>query len=432
VTASQQSARSIAVLPFADMSPQKDQEYLTDGLAEEIINALSKVQALQVASRISSFAFKGKTEELQEVGRKLKVSTVLAGSLRKAGNRLRIAAQLVNVNSGYQLWSERYDRDMEDVFAVQDEIAENIVKALRVVMTDEDRPVEAPRRENVKAYEYYLRGRQLFHQLRRPSFEFAQRMFERAIEIDPGYAKAYAGLADTCSFLFMEFDPRDANRERADSVSRKALELDPGLAEAHASRGLALLIAREYEGAGRELEEAIRLDPTLFEAPYFYARSYFQQGRLEEAAKWFERAHEVRPEDYQSLILVASVYRGLGRTADADSAFRRGLAVAEQRLELYPDDARAWYLGAGSLIEMGETGRAREWLARALDLDPGDAMVLYNVACGYSMLGELDEAIDCLERAVESFVNWDWLEHDSDLNPLRSHPRFQRLLAQRR
>ncbi|MEP7175945.1 MAG: protein kinase [Gemmatimonadales bacterium] len=432
VTASHQVARSIAVLPFADMSPQKDQEYLTDGLAEEIINALSKIQALHVASRISSFAFKGKTEELEEVGRKLKVSTVLAGSLRKAGSRLRISAQLVDVSNGYQLWSDRYDRDMEDVFAVQDEIAESIVKALRVVMKKEERPIEAPRRENVRAYEYYLRGRQLFHLSRHQSFEFAQRMFERAIEIDPGYAKAYAGLADTCSFLFMEFDPSDANRDRADIASRKALELDPGLAEAHASRGLALLVGRAYEDASQAFEEALRLDPTLFEAPYFYARSHFQRGNLEEAAKWFERAHETRPEDYQSVILLGSVYSALGHRADAEAAFRRGLAVAEQRLELYPDDARAWYLGAGALIHLGQADRGREWLSRALELDPGDAILLYNVACTYTQLGDVDTAIDCLERAVESFINWDWLEHDSDLDPLRQHPRFQDLLARRR
>jgi serine/threonine protein kinase/Tfp pilus assembly protein PilF len=427
----QPASKSIAVLPFADMSPQKDQEYLTDGIAEEIINSLTKIQALHVSSRLSSFAFKGKTEDLEEVGRKLKVTTVLAGSLRKAGNKLRIAAQLIDVNDGYQLWSDRYDRDMEDVFAVQDEIAENIAKALRVVLKDEERPAEKPRPENVKAYEYYLRGRQLFHQWRRQSFEFAQRMFERAIEIDPGYAKAHAGLADTCSFLFMEFDPSDTNRERADVASRKALELEPGLAEAHASRGLAFLVSRRYPEAQREFEVAMQLDATLFEAPYFYARSCFQQGNLAEAAGWFERAHAVRPEDYQSLILTGGIYTGLRRREMAEGAFREGLRVAEQRLELYPEDARAWYLGAAALVNLGEGERARAWVGHALDIDPEDAIVLYNVACIYALLGDTEEAIDCLEKAVESFINWDWLAHDADLDLLRSHPRFQQLLQKR-
>jgi len=426
------AAKSIAVLPFNDLSPEKDQEYLTDGIAEEIINALTKIQALRVASRISSFAFKGKSEDLEQVGRKLKVTTVLAGSLRKMGDKLRISAQLIDVQEGYQLWSERYDRQLEDVFAIQDEIAENIVRALRVVLKDKERAVEKPRPENVQAYEYYLRGRQFFHHQRRQSFEFARRMFERAIEIDPGYAQAYAGLADTCSFLFMEFEPSDEVRRQADEASRKALELEPGLAEAHASRGLAFLVARQYEEAQREFDAAIRLDPTLFEAPYFYARSYFQQGKLAEAATWFERAHAVRPEDYQSPILLASIYVGLGRRGEAAVAYRQGLRVAEQRLELYPDDARAWYLGAGALVNLGEPEQALDWVRQALALDPGDAIVLYNVACIQTLLGRFDEAIDCLERAVESFINWDWLAHDTDLDSLRTHPRFQQLLARRR
>ena len=261
--------------------------------------------------------------------------------------------------------------------------------------------------------------------------QFARRMFERAIEIDPGYARAYAGLADTCSLLFMEFEPSDEVRREADVASQKALELEPDLAEAHASRGLALLVGRQYEEAKREFDTAIRLDPTLFEAPYFYARAHFQQGNLVEAARWFERAHAVRPEDYQSLVLLGSILAGLERKREAADAYQRGLKVATQRLELYPDDARAWYLGAGALSFLGERQRALEWVRHALAVDPDDAIVLYNVACCYAALGRPEEAIDCLERAVESFINWDWLAHDADLNPLRGHARFQRLLEQR-
>src|SRR5205807_2260061 len=239
--------KSIAVLAFVNMSNDPENEFFSEGIAEEIINALSKIKALRVASRTSSFAFKGKNETIGEVGRKLKVHTVLEGSVRKAGNRLRVTAQLINVEDGYHLWSERYDRQLEDVFQIQDEIAENIVSALRLVLgEDEKRALEKPRAENVKAYENYLRGRQIEHQLRRSALQYARRMFDRAIEIDPNFARAHAGIADCCSFLYMYWDGSKANLEAADASSQRALELDPASAEAHTSRGVALTLRRDY------------------------------------------------------------------------------------------------------------------------------------------------------------------------------------------
>src|SRR5436853_2544794 len=239
--------KSIAVLAFVNMSNDPENEFFSDGIAEEIINALTKIKALRVAARTSSFAFKGKNEHIGEVGRKLKVHTVLEGSVRKAGNRLRVTAQLINVADGYHLWSERYDRELEDVFEIQDEIAENIVRALRVVLgEDEKRALEKTPTENVQAYEYYLRGRQFFHQLRRTSLQYARRMFDRAIEIDANFARAHAGIADCCSFLYMYWDGSKANLEAADASSQRALELDPASAEAHTSRGVAWSLGLDY------------------------------------------------------------------------------------------------------------------------------------------------------------------------------------------
>jgi TolB-like protein len=215
--------KSIAVLPFADMSADKENGYFTDGMAEEIINALTTIKALRVASRTSSFAFKGTTEDIRQVGKKLDVATVLEGSVRKAGNKLRITAQLVNVADGYQLWSQRYDRDMEDVFAIQDEIAQSIVTALRVILSDEEKKaIEKVPTVNVEAYDCYLRGRQFFHQFRKQSLEFARQMFNKAIEIDPTYALAYAGVADCCSVLYTNFDATDANLANAETASPRA------------------------------------------------------------------------------------------------------------------------------------------------------------------------------------------------------------------
>jgi len=420
---------AIAVLPFADMSPGRDQDYLCEGLAEEIINALTKVQALRVASRTSAFAFKGKSEDIGEIGRKLKVTTVLEGSVRKAGNKLRVTAQLVNVADGYHLWSERYDRQLEDVFAIQDEIAENIVRALRVVLSDEEKhAIEQAPTTDIEAYDYYLRGRQFFHQFRRTGIQFARRMFERAMEADPKYAPAYAGAADCCSFLYMYWDASKANLEGADAYSRKALELAPELADAHASRGFAVSLGRQYDQAQREFETAIRLNPKLYEAHYLYARACVQEGKLEEAVQHFEDASRVRPEDYQALFLMQPALKQLGRKADAQAVLRRGLQVAEKHLELNPDDARALYLSAGGLVQIGERERGLEWARRAFSIDPEDSGVLYNVACVYALVGQTDDAIGCLEKAIQNgFGHREWLENESDLNSLRGDPRFEAL-----
>ncbi len=421
--------KSIAVLPFVNMSNDPDNEYFTDGIAEEIINALSKIQALRVASRTSSFAFKGKSGDMGEIGRTLKVATVLEGSVRKAGNRLRVTAQLVSVADGFHLWSARYDKQLEDVFAIQDEIADNIVRALRVVLSDDEkRAIEKPRTDNVEAYDFYLRGRQYSHQIRRTGIQFARRMFERAIEVDASYALAYTGVADCCSFLYMLWDGSKANLEGADSASRRALELDPDLAEAHASRGFALTLSRKYDEARAEFDTALQLNPKLYEAHYLYARACLQEGRLEDSVRHFADAHRVRPEDYQALLLMNNPLRSLGRELEANEALRAGLRVAEKHLELNPDDARALYLGAGALIQLGERDRALDWATRAMAMDPDDSGVLYNVGCVYALGGMKDEAFASLERAVANgFGHREWLDNDSDLHSLRDDPRFKAL-----
>jgi TolB-like protein/Flp pilus assembly protein TadD len=424
------AAKSIAVLPFADMSPQRDQGYFCEGMAEEIINALTKIQALRVASRSSAFAFKEQSQDIRKVGEQLGVATVLEGSVRKAASKLRITAQLVSVADGYHVWSERYDRDMEDVFAIQDEIAQNIVRALRVMLSEEEkRAIEKAPTADVKAYDYYLRGRQFFHQWRRKGVEFARRMFERAIEIDPNYALAWAGIADCCSFIYTYWDASAAHLEQADTASRKAIELAPEMAEVHTSRGLALAFGKRYEEADREFKTAIGLNPKLFEAHYFYARALVQQGKLAEAVDSFEEAGRLRPDDYQPPCFLAMAYDGLGRKADAAAAYARTLHLVERHLELNPDDSRALNLGAVAAGHEGQRERGLEWARRALTLDPEDSGMLYNAACFFAVQGESEEALDCLEKSVRlGFGLRGWIENDADLVSLRSHPRYQALL----
>ena len=355
------SGPSVAVLPFVNMSSDPENEYFSDGLAEELINVLSKVQGLRVASRTSAFAFKGKNEDIRRIGEQLNVSTVLQGSVRKSGARLRITAQLAKVADGFQLWAETYNRQLEDVFAIQDEIAQSISKALRVLLTEKDQQaLERRVTTDVRAYDCYLRGRQFFHQFRRGTLEAAIVMFGRAIEIDPQYARAYAGLADCYSLLYTNWSVREDTQTRADAASRKALELDPESGEAHTARGVALSIAGRHDEARTEFETAIRLDPALFEARYFFGRVCLAEGRLEEAAQRFEEASRLRPEDYQALLLAGPVLADLGRKQESEAAYRRGLKAAEEHLRLYPDGARALCLGATGWCSLGDRERALE------------------------------------------------------------------------
>ena len=422
---------SVAVLPFLNMSPDPEQDYFCEGIAEDIINGLGRLDSLRVASRTSSFQFKGTAADVREIGRRLDVSAILEGSVRKSGNRLRITTQLVNVEDGYRLWSERYDRQLEDVFTIQDEISESIVKALEVTLSPKERrAMRNVATQNVEAYEYYLRGRKFFYQMNEKSFHYARQMYAKAIQLDPAFALAYAGIADCCSFLFMYAESSEANRREADFNSQRALDLDPDLAEAHASRGLALTIAKSYDEAERAFEEAIRRNAKLFEAYYFYARNCHAQGRFEMAVELFEKASELRPEDYQAPRLMTQALISMGASRErVEAAARNTLEIVESRIELNPDDARAYYFGATSLIELGQRERGLEWGRKALDIDPGDPLIAYNVACVFSTAGEHEEAVELLEKAVDNGFGYkEWIEHDSDFEPLRGHPRYQALL----
>ncbi|MCH8273994.1 MAG: tetratricopeptide repeat protein [Armatimonadetes bacterium] len=428
----QPCAHSIAVLPFADMSADRDQDYFCEGIAEEILNFLTKIEGLHVVSRTSSFQFKGAVADVQTIGRRLNATCLLEGSVRKSGDKLRITAQLINVSDGYHLWSARYDRKMEDVFAIQDEIAHNIVKALEVTLSPrEEHAVRRAAPRDVNAYDYYLRGRQFFHRYGKKNLEFAKQMFNRAIEFDPEYALAHAGLADCSSLLYMYFRESDEVCRDAIAHCNRALELDPTLAEAHTSCGLAFSLRREYDEAEKAFEAAIRLDPNIFEAYYLYARVCFTRGKIEKAAQLYELASAVRPEDYQALLLLRNIYDGMGRKADAEDACRRGLDVAENQIELNPDDARALCLGQGAWIYLGFLEKGLEWGERAVAIDPMDSAVLYNVACGYVRAGELDMAVDVLEKTLAlGYPPLEWMEQDSDISPLWEHPRFKAVVEE--
>lgn len=423
------SVASIAVLPFVDMSPDKDQDYFCEGLADELINSLAGLPNLHVASRTSSFRFKSPALDIREVGKQLNVNTVLEGSVRKAGGKIRINAQLISAVDGYQLWSGKYDRKLEDIFAVQDDIAQSTVRALQVVLSSTDeRALQRVRTTAIEAYEYYLRGHQLFYNMRRPSLESARRMYQKAIAIDEQFGPAYAGIADCSSFLYMDWGGVESDLIDADRASLKAVEIDPGLAQVHASRGIFLALSGRYSEAETVFETALHLNPRLYEANYYYARACFSQGKLDQAALLLEQAAAVRPESIDALSMLGGIYRGQQREQLQKETSERCLNAVQNHLEFYPGDVRPLLLGAIALIELGHAKRGLDWTRRALELDSEDPNVLYNAACAFSIAGEPEEAITCLEKSVPFCADRKWLDHDSYLDPLRRLPRFQELL----
>ncbi|HTP49428.1 MAG TPA: tetratricopeptide repeat protein [Anaeromyxobacteraceae bacterium] len=425
--------RSTAVLPFADLSPSKDQDYFCDGIADELLNALCGVAGLRVAARSSSFQFKGRAVDSREVSRLLGVSTLLEGSVRKSGNRVRVTAQLVNGADGYQLWSEAFDRALDDIFAIQEEIARAVVRALKLSFSS---PAGTRFRRagthNLQAYEMYLKGRQFLMSISEAGNQFAVQMFRGAIELDAGFGLAHCGLADTCFMLLQwHLDEGHAGELRAEGLaaSEEALRLDPDLAEAHVSRANMLSLVGRAEEAERDFRRALSMNPALPDSWYFYARHLYAAGRHDEAARAFEETARRNPDDYSALCLLVSLHHGREQAAQAASAASRALSAVERRLRLNPDDARALYMGGCVDVLLGDRARGLARLARALELRPNDFATLYNVACGYAHAGEYDRSLDILDRAVATGRGFrTWMERDGDLDPLRGYPRFREIL----
>ena len=422
--------RSIAVLPFVDLSPLRDQEYFSHGLAEELINILSKLRDLRVVARGLAFSFSGQDLSIGEIGRRLGVDSVVDGSVQKAQDRLRVTARLVSMADGRELWSGDFDEESKDVFKIEDRLANGVLKGLELTPTPEERrAIAKPATRVAGAYDYYLRGRKFFAQFRSRGMEFAYEMFSHAIELDDQFALAHAGIADCCSFLYANAGRLREHQMHALEASARALELDPELAEAHLSRAVALSHSERLEEAAKSFNTALRLNPKLFEAHYFYARHHFACGHPQKAIQFYESAAALRPEEYQIPLLSAQIYDDLGRHEEAAGHRRRGIKVAEEHLRLNPDDARALYMGANGLVSLGRMDEGLKWARRARELEPLEPLLLYNVACIYSLAGEVDEAIDCLETGVQQGFSYrEWAEHDSNLDNIRDHPGYLELM----
>ena len=422
--------RSVAVLPFVDMSAEHDQDYFCDGVAEEIGNALCYVQGLKIAARTSAFQFKGRVADAREIGRTLGVDTVLEGSVRKAGDRVRVTAQLIGASDGYHLWSKTFDRKLENVFAIQDEIAQQVTRALQKSLTTHAEPaVDRGGTSSSDAYDYYLRGRALLrrHGARPVS---AKLMFQRSVSIDPSFALAHAGVAAAIAddlFWRQAKDPGEIAEALA--AVRRAEELQPGLVEVMVARGSLLSAKGHDDAASAAYEEAIQRAPSYPDTYYWYARHAYATGEHAKAARLFERTVELEPTNYTAWGLMGACLGVVGEHERGREAHLRSVELIDRQLEMYPDDVRALHFGAAANAIVGRRERALELIQRAMTLQPNSGSTLYNVACAYARLGDKEKALDLLERWGDTGEGGTWINEDPDFDDLRDEPRFHALLA---
>ncbi|NUS18743.1 MAG: tetratricopeptide repeat protein, partial [Mesorhizobium sp.] len=416
---------SLAVLPFVNMSGDPEQEYFSDGITEDIITDLSKVSTLNVLSRHTTFTFKGKAVEIGQLAQRLKVGYVVEGSVRKAGGRVRITAQLIDASKDSHVWGERYDRELKDIFALQDEIAQAIVAALKIrLLPAEKTAIESRSTQDPKAYQLYLLGRHYLTQQGARSLEIAVRFCRQALEIDPDYARAWAVVALCQAFLHF-----GGSEESGLSAAEKALALDATLAEAHAARARALAGLGCNDEALAAHEESLRLEPNSFEVRVNFGLTCLYLGRYEDAIEHCERAAQLLEADHWALLIAADCYRLLGRHDELGAASRRALERAETEIALHPDNARALSLGAIALAHLGEKERAEEWAVRALTIEPDDMRDHHNIACAFAQMGEPDRALDLLETCLPKAHLLAWIKREPELMPLHGHPRYQALIA---
>jgi adenylate cyclase len=427
---------SIAVLPFDNMSGDSEQEYFSDGISEDIITDLSKISGLHVIARNSSFVFKGANVNIKQAATELGVRYVLEGSVRKSGDRVRITAQLIDSSSGGHLWAERYDRVLENIFDLQDEIAGNIVNALRVkISLSEERAIENKPTKNVVAYEFCLHGRSLLRDMTRDAVELAATMFEKAIAIEPHYVQALAGLADCGSMLQFHYQLSETEAKKILAYCKLALEIDPNSSEAHASYGRFLsLKIEEHENAAREFQIAIELSPESFEAHYYFGLMYLMTDDwAEKSVSLMRQAYALAEFDLQAGMMLMTALEGASRHEEGQEIAKQVLRIARIRNQLNPEDETAVYVGGVALYYLNEIDEAISWSEMATSLVTEDSRQIYNLACLLSLLKRTDQSIDMVARALrlgvpETKINWIRCV-DPDLVNIRQETRFQDLFS---
>jgi non-specific serine/threonine protein kinase len=428
VAAGRPMEKSVAVLYFENLSGAREDEYFRDGMTEDIITELTKIRSLQIFPRAAVAAFRDKLATVSEVGQQISATHVLGGSLRRAGSRLRINVQMVETRTGHSVWAERYDREMKDIFEVQEDIARSIAQALRISLSaDEEHTINLKPTENLQAYDFFLRGR---NYTRRQNREFALQMFEHALQLDPNFGLAHAGIANICGmqFYLQDRDPRWI--ERGIAAVNRAFDLDHQLPEAFVARARISYAQEKYDEAAEYARMAIARKPDCESSWDMLGRALFASDRWQEAADLVERALEANGDDYNVYVPYGNALMALGRRDAARTLNERSVRVLEHQIEQVPEDTRARILLACRYAELGRRNEAIRELEKVLVSGSTDPHTIYNVGCTYSLLNMQEEALIALKRAAEAgFSEWDLAARDSDLACLRDEPEFKRLLG---
>ena len=421
---------ALAVLPFDNISPDPETDYFSDGLTEELIARLSLVSDIELISRWASMQHKGRVQDIRAVGTELGARYIVGGSVRRFQDSVRITVQLVDVATNRQLWGNTYKGKLDDIFDIQEQVAQQIVEALRLKLTFSEK-VSLTKRQtvNAHAYDLYLRGQEQLYRLTKRSVEYSIQLFEKAIELDPRYAAAYAGCSSAYGQMYQLIAREERYRELAQELSFKALMYDNNLPEAYRAMGLSYFLWGKLAEATASCNKAIEIDPDDFIAHWTLGRIYFTEGKLEPALALFRRVAEIKPGFYAGLLDVAQTCMSLGRTDEADAVYRQWLELMPNYLLQNPDDARARLIYANQLGRYGRRDEAIKEGTKALVLSPGDPVMLYNAACLYASLSEPARAIEALKQAFEAgYTNVGWMKNDPDLIALRGDPEFVAML----
>jgi serine/threonine protein kinase/tetratricopeptide (TPR) repeat protein len=426
---SRQPPKSLAVLYFENLSGVKEDEYLRDGITEDIITELCKIRGLNTFSRPTVLAYRDKQVTPSQIGQQLRAAYVLTGSLRRSGNRLRITTQLVDTATDFPMWSERYDREMKDVFEVQDEIARKIAEALRVTLSPQELEALAIKpTENLQAYDLYLRGKRYARRQTRQDLEFALQMFENAVAMDSSFALAYAACANACAMFYCNYSRESIWVERARTASGNAVALRWDLPEVQVSQAWVLYATELHDEAVRMVRKAIERKRDCEGAYYLLCRALFSAGRYQEVVNVMEAALEVGGEDYNVYVPIANALGALGKRDEYRNLLLRRIVALENHLKQVPEDARARILVAADYAELDRVEDSIRELNLAITLRANEASILYNAACTFCLLQRKPEAMDTLRKAWEAgFKDATWARRDPDLAILHGEPEFDKL-----
>jgi non-specific serine/threonine protein kinase len=429
-SAAPSKTKSIVVMPFGNMSPDKESDYFCDGLTEELIVNLSKLKDIRVIPRSISMQYKGTGKDIKMVGKEVAARYIMSGNVRKFQDNLRISVELVDVESDEQLWAETYKGKIEDVFDIQEKVSKQIVEALMLKLSPNEKVVLAKRStESAEAFDYHLRGRNALYRMSKNDLNSAISLFQRAIELDARYAAAYAGLGETYAWMFFQFERRAAYLDMAVEASLKALMYDATLSEAYAALALAYFGKKENEEALTAGKKAIELDPNNSIAHWILGRIYHASDDDKKSVEMHSACIRLNPDFYQAYSDIVVAYERLGDTENHEKMFARSLEVIKKHLQRNPDDGRAHMIYAITLVQADKVDEAKTEAAKALELNPNDSLMLYNGTCFYGRLGDKRKAIESLKGAIHAgYQNFEWLARDPDLESIRNEPEYIELM----